>query len=211
LATNSALKSAGVSEALSAALAYLFTGRIHNESAAAGVRGENQGDSEEPGWIDSIAQVYMEAGRTFVATRHYDRAIQQFNLALDAATFKELSEVKFDLAYAYSLSGDTRQALIQVAGLESLGSEKWAPGFVLLKAKLLVDSNAFAQEIAWLTQQGNDLSGDAQLAPMYYFLLGVGYRGVSDGINEKQSLSRVTLISTESDIGKAATQLLQNP
>jgi hypothetical protein len=101
--------------------------------------------------------------------------------------------------------------LTQVAGLEPKGSEEWAPEFVLLKARLLVDSNAFAQEIAWLRQQGNDLSEDAQRASAYYFLLAVGYRGIGDGSNERESLSRVVEMSADTDLGKAAARLLLMP
>ena len=86
--------------------------------------------------------------------------------------------MQYNLACAYSLSGDTRAALKHAAGLQPSSADEWASDFIILKAKLLVDSNAFAQEIAWLTQSGNDLSGDAQRAAIYNFLLG---RGISRG------------------------------
>jgi len=47
-----------------------------------------------------------------------------------------------------------------------------------LKAKLLADSNALAQEITRLRQSGNVLSGDAQRAALYSFFFG---RGISRG------------------------------
>lgn len=80
-----------------------------------------------------------------------------------------------------------------------------------LKAKLLADSNAFSQEIAWLRQSGNDLSGDVQRAALYSFLLGVGYRGVEDTANSKACFLRVVAMSAGSDLGKTATQLLRSP
>jgi tetratricopeptide (TPR) repeat protein len=211
LSASLALKAAGAGKALSASLARLFSGPTHNDSGVLGARGANESKSEDSGWVESSTQVFLEAGKTFIASGKYEKAIDQFRQALDTATEEESSEVRFDLAYAYSLSGNTREALGQIAGLESKGSEAWAIEFALLKAKLLVDTNAFAEEIAWLTQGGNDLSRDAQRAPMYYFLLGVGYRGVGDTSHEKQSLSRVVTTSGESDLRKAATQLLQNP
>jgi tetratricopeptide (TPR) repeat protein len=153
----------------------------------------------------------LDSGKEYIRSGQYDLAIQQFDQALDAATHNEAPRVHYYLAYAYSLSGDTREALKQAAGLQPSGADEWASDFIILKAKLLVDSSAFAQAIAWLTQNGNDLSGDAQRAAIYDFLLGVGYRGVGDTSNEKVALSKVTAMSAESDLGKAAAGLLQNP
>ncbi len=141
----------------------------------------------------------------------YGEAIEQFLQALDAATEQESPQVRYYLAYAYSLNGDTRAALKYAADLQPSSADEWASDFIILKAKLLVDSNAFAQDIAWLTQSGNDLSGDAQRGAIYQFLLGVGYRGIGDASNEKASLSKVVAISGESDLGRAAAELLQNP
>jgi hypothetical protein len=58
---------------------------------------------------------------------------------------------------------------------------------------------------------GNNLSGDVQLRTIYEFLLGIGYRGVGDLANAKTNLLRVVATSRENDLGKAATELLQNP
>jgi tetratricopeptide (TPR) repeat protein len=211
LSASFALNSAGAGKALSASLARLFSGPTQNLSGVLGARGANESKSEDSGWVESGAAVFLEAGKTFVASGQYEKAIEQFRQALDAATVEEQPEVKLDLAYAYSLNGNTREALGQAAGVKPSGSEAWAHEFVMLKAKLLVDTNAFAEDIAWLSQQGNDLSEDAQHAPTYYFLLGVGYRGVRDTSSEKAALSKVIALSPNSDMGKAATWLLQNP
>ena len=175
------------------------------------MRGANEGKAEDSEWVTSSAQVFLDAGKQYLQSGQLKEAIEQFLLAFDAATEKESRQVQYYLAYAYSLSGDTRAALKHAAGLQSSSANEWASDFIILKAKLLVDSNAFVQEIAWLTQNGNDLSGDAQRAALYHFLLGVGYRGVGDAANAKASFSKVVAMSGESDLGKAAAQLLQNP
>jgi hypothetical protein len=211
LSASLALNSAGAGKALSASLARLFSSPTQNGSGVLGARGANEGKSEDSGWVESGAAVFVEAGKTFVASGQYAKAIEQSHRALDTATEEERPEVRSDPAHAYSLGGNNRETLNQVAETNVKGAEEWAFEFVLLKAKLLVDTNAFAQEIAWLTQQGNDLSGDARRAATYYFLLGVGYRGVNDTSNEKQALSKVIEVSADSDPVKAATQLLQNP
>ena len=211
VATAHAMDSAGVWKTLSTTLSILLVGPARNQSRGFGARGANEGKGEDSEWVTSSAQVFLDSGKQYLRSGQHKEAIEEFLLALDAASEKESSLVHYNLAYAYSLSGDTRAALKHAAGIQPGGDDEWAADFIILKAKLLVDSNAFAQEIAWLTQNGNDLSGDAQRAALYNFLLGVGYRGIGDRSNEKANLSRVVAISGESDLGKAAAQLLKNP
>ena len=207
--SSRALGSAGVGTALIAGLSRLATGPSGNQGAVAGARAENKAKSEDSDWTTSNAQVYLDSGKEYIKSGQYDQAIGQLLPALDSTDESEAAEVHYYLADAYSLKGDTRNALKQAAGLKPGGGDDWAADFIILKAKLLVDTNAFAQEVSWLTQSGNDLSGDAQRAQMYLFLLGIGYAGAGDASNEKESLSRALSIAKESDIGKAASQLLQ--
>lgn len=210
LSSRRAFRSAGVGKAVSATLSYMVTGPARTQSAVFGVRGENRSEGDDPSWVTSSAQVFLDAGREYIKSGQYDEAIEQLRQGQDEAAEQESARVRYYLAYAYSLNGDTRNALKQAADLQPTRTDAWAADFVVLKAKLLIDTNAYAQEIEWLTRQENDLSGDAQRASLYYFLLGVGYRGVGDTTNAKQSLSKVAAISGESDLGKAAVQLLQN-
>jgi tetratricopeptide (TPR) repeat protein len=192
-------------------LSYLLKGPVHNQSDVAGARGADKSGTDDTEWATSNAQVYLDTGKDLLQTGQYDLAIKQFLLAVNEAADEELPQARYYLAYAYSLNGDTRSALKYAADLEPDRSEDWAPDFIILKAKLLVDTCAFAPEVAWLTQAGNDLSGDMRRASIYAFLLGVGYRGIGDTVNEKTALSKVVAASAGSDLGTSATRLLQNP
>jgi tetratricopeptide (TPR) repeat protein len=211
LASSRALSSAGVGKAIATTLSLLLMGPTRNQSSSLGARGANTGKQEDSDWVTSSAQVFVDAGEQYLKSGKYNEAILQLLKARDSAAEDEMRQVRFDLATAYSLSGDTRAALKQAADLQPSSADEWASDFIILKAKLLVDTNAFVQDIAWLTQKGNDLSTDAQRAAVYYFLLGVGYRGVGDTSNANASLSKVVAISAGSDLGRAAAQLLQNP
>jgi hypothetical protein len=123
---------------------------------------------------------------------------------------EEFPEVHYYLAYAYSLNGNIPNAVRQLAGARPGSGASWASDYILLQAKLYLDTFAFAQAIQWLSQAGNNLSGDAQRAPLYYFLLGLGYRGVGDSTNATQSFSKVIFLAGESDLGKSAAALLKN-
>jgi hypothetical protein len=46
------------------------------------------------------------------------------------------------------------KALSQIQDLKPTGGEAWAPDFVLLKALLFMETNAFKEEIDLFTQQG---------------------------------------------------------
>ena len=211
LSSSRALGSTGAGKALLASLSHLASEPARNQGAVGGARGANESKTDDTEWEGSSAQVFLDSGREFSRSGQYDQAIAQLTQALAVADETEVPEVRFNLADAYSLKGDTRGALKLAASLKPSGGEAWAADFVLLKAKLLMDTNAFSQEITWLTQNGNDLSGDAQRGQVYLFLLGVAYRGAGDTANQKEALTKAVFLSPDSDLGKAAAQLLQTP
>ena len=205
------LKSAGVGKAILDILAYLLNGPAHNQSTVAGVRSANEGRGQDAEWVTSSAGVFLDSGRQYIKAGQYDKAIAQLLRALETATDQESPTVCFYLAFAYSMIGDTRNSLKYAANVQPDGSNERSTDFIILRAKLLIDSNAYAQEVAWLTQAGNDLTGDPQRADAYLLLLGAGYRGVSDISREKQALSQVVSIAAEGDLRNAAASLLRNP
>jgi tetratricopeptide (TPR) repeat protein len=207
LSYSRSLRSAGVGKALLMKLSLFLARTGENQSAIAGVRGADTGKTETSEWMTSDAQVFLDTGKEYIISGQFDQAIGQLLQALETATDREAPRARCYLAYAYSLKGDFRDALKYSADLHPSRSDEWAPDFVILRAKLLIDGSAFAQEIAWLTNDGNDLSGDAQRAAIYFFLLGLGYRGIDDSANEKRYLSKVVSITGDSDLGKAAAWL----
>ncbi|HVO39986.1 MAG TPA: hypothetical protein VMV03_13230 [Spirochaetia bacterium] len=157
------------------------------------------------------AEEHLAAGRDLIASGDLDKATDELTAALGTASEAESPEVRYYLACARSLSGDTHGALKLVRSLPaptgpSAGSP-WADDFVIFKAKLLADANAFSDELAWLRPHGARLSRDPERAPVYWFLLALGYRGVGDVKREQQSLSKVVSLAGESDLGKAAARL----
>jgi tetratricopeptide (TPR) repeat protein len=208
LAARQKLRTAGIGRVLIERMDSLLTGPAHNQSAVAGVRGADESKSSDPDWVTST-QDNIQEGENCIQSGEYDKAIEKLTQALDEATEEELPPVHVHLAYAYFLSGDSRDAARQLAGLKPAGS--WAGDYILLRAMLYLDTFAFTQEIQWLTQAGNDLSGDEQRAPIYYYLLGLGYRGAGDVPKETQSLSKVVSFAGENDLVESAAGLLRNP
>jgi hypothetical protein len=157
------------------------------------------------------AEEHLAAGRDLIAEGKLEEATDELMIALGAATDAEGPEVRYYLACARSLSGDTRGALKLVQDLAApsgpAAGSPWADDFVIFKAKLLADTNAFSDELAWLRPHGARLSRDPERAPVYWFLLGLGYRGIGDVTRERQSLSRVVSLAGDTDLGKAAARL----
>jgi hypothetical protein len=92
-------------------------------------------------------------------------------------------------------------------GPNPTGGESWAADFVLLQAKLQVDTNAFGPAVEWLTQKGASLAQDAQRGQIYYFLLALGYRVLRDTQKEQKALAMVISIEPHSELGRAAAEL----
>lgn len=205
------LRSSGTGTALTNTFSRLLSGPGRNQSVVMGVRGADQSKSDETSWVTSDVEVFLDDGRNYLASGDYGKAIEELQQALDAASDEEMPEAKYLIAYAYSLNGNTLDAVKEVSDLNPTGGEEWAPDFVLLKAKLLIDTNAFAQEVKWLVDNGAALSQDAQRGQVYYFLLALGYQGLSDAANAKANLAKTISISPSSDVGKAAAELAKNP
>jgi hypothetical protein len=180
-------------------------------SADAAAQPEPQSPGSPALSLPDEAEEHLAAGRDLLASGKLEEATDELMAALGTASEMEAPEVRYYLACARSLSGDTRGALKLVQDLAApsgpAAGSPWADDFVIFKAKLLADTNAFSDELAWLRPHGARLSRDPERAPVYWFLLGLGYRGIGDVTRERQSLSRVVSLAGDSDLGKAAARL----
>lgn len=206
LASARQLAAKGVTSALARSLRFLAVGVSTKPATASGARAADQGAADEDGWVESSSAVYLDAGKEYLKAGKLDQAIRQLNQALELSTEAETPEIRYYLASATALNGDARGAWKQIAGLKPGASESWHADFVLLKAKLLEDTCAYGEAVDWLTV--NDLSSDARRAQLYHLLLGLALRGVNDEPRARQALSRAAAISADSELGKAANELL---
>lgn len=210
LSARQTLGSADVAAAIAGKMRLLLDGSSTDQNSVAGVRGANESKSDESGWVESGTQDAIQEAMGSIEAEKYGEAIIKLSSAEDEATAENLPELHYYLAFAYSQNGDADNANKELDDIRTPGGVSWAGDYILLKAKLELDNLAFSQELAWLSQTGNDLSGDGMRAPLYYFLLGIGYRGIGDVPSEKASFSKVIAISADSDLGKSAAQLLTN-
>jgi hypothetical protein len=212
LAAKAKIGPKGVGGVLSAKMSKLVADSTPSRGTVAGVRGAEAGkDSGDVEWAGSGAWEAVLRAKDSIERGKYQDAIGALVAARDQASADELSELQYYLAYAYSLSDDPRMAAASLALVEARPDATWSGDYILLQAKLYVDSFAYAQAIAWLTQGGHDLSGDPVLGGLYCFLLGEAYRGSGDSARERQSFQKVVSMGADAELGKAAAELLENP
>jgi tetratricopeptide (TPR) repeat protein len=209
LAARKKMSSGGVGAALSAKLNTLMNAPTANQSTVAGVRGADESKSTDSDWVENSAQESIRQAKDEIQSGRYFAAIQRLTASLDEATADELPELRYTLAYAYSQSDDTQNAAQELAGAQPSDGTAWAGDYILLQAKLYLDTFAFDQAVQWLSQGKHDLSRDAQRATIYYFLLGMGYRGLGNTANEKQVFTKLVAMDGQSELGKSAAQLLK--
>ena len=210
VAARRAVSNPGIDAVVAGSLRHLVSGPTERQSTAMGGRAENESKSDDETWAETSSEVFLAAGKEYIKAGKYDKAMEQIREALEGATDQEAPKIHYYLAYAASLNGDVREAGRQIADLQPTTSDAWAEDFIILKAKLLEDTSAYAEAVALLTHEGNVLSQDAQRAPLYYFLLGLGCRGAGEKESAKRAFSEVVAISAESDLGRAATKLLRS-
>lgn len=210
LAASAKLRAGGIGSTLSTALSYLIKGSGRTQSSIMGARGANEGKSDDSAWVTSVGRLYRDEGKDDIASGQYPKAINRLQQALDEASDDETPEIKYLLASAYNLNGDTRNSLKEASEITPTGGESWSSDFVLLKAKLLIDTNAFEQAVQLLTRDGASLAHDAQRAQLYFFVLALGYRGIGDSANEQAALAKAIVIAPASDVGNAGAALAKN-
>lgn len=207
VADSRQMSSAGVGKALTSRLTALF-GAPAVESSTMGVRAAKAEDTGGISWVTSDSQVYVDSGKAYMKSGDYRKAIDELKQALDYATDTEMPEIQYYLGYAYSLAGNTREALKQVADLQPADLESGGGDLVILKGKLLLDTSAFEKDVQWLSSHGEKLKSDPQRSQAYYLLLGLSYNGAGDRSNAKLNLQKAVSAAPDSELGKTADELL---
>ncbi len=211
LAARQRLGLPSVGAALAARLKNLLSPQAANQSSVAGVRGADQSKDSDSDWVETSVQDSLQQAKGFIQSENFADAINKLNQSLDEATAAESQELHFYLAYAYSLQGDVPDAARELVKVGSGAGSSWSGDFILLRAKLDLDSFAFGQAIQWLNQPGNDLSRDARRGSLYFFLLGLAHRGAGNREKEKEAFQRIVSMDKGSELEKAAAQMLREP
>jgi tetratricopeptide (TPR) repeat protein len=157
------------------------------------------------------AVALIAAGKEDISSNHYGAAVEKLGLALGSATANQARELHYCLAYAYSLDGKTLEAWKHADGLTPGGADQWAADCTLLKARLLLDTNAYAEAVSWLSAASKVLSEDAQRAPLYFYLSAMAYRGAGQADNAVKAFTAAAKAAPTTDLGRSAAFLMKIP
>ena len=161
--------------------------------------------SSKPGADDPV-----EAGREDIRSKQYASAVEKLNKALGSAKGDQAAEIHYCLAYAYTLDGRLPEAWKQADGLAP-GSAPWAADLTLLRARLLLETGAYAEAISMLVDASKGFSQDAQRGALCSYLTGLGYRGAGQSKEAAQALTQASTLSPASDLGRSARFLAMVP
>ena len=226
---SASLRSSGALQAAAVAFSRVLRGTGKQVNAVGGVRSEVMpredlnniwdeggpaGDSSPPSDTTpavSPAAAAIRAARDLIAMESYQEAIEQLRDVDLTASAEESREASFYLASAFELAGDARSALAALRAASPKGDEEWAPDAVLLGARLLEDTFAWAQARDLLLKTGASLRWDEQRAPTYLFLLALAYRGTGEKEQQDAVLQRIVSMDPTSELGLAAAKLREIP
>jgi tetratricopeptide (TPR) repeat protein len=198
----------GSGSILTGVLRILAVNRDGRRSAVLGARAGDTGSDADP-WADSTADVFLEAGREYAKAGTYEKALEQFDQASESATDRELPEIQFWRSYVLSQLGRTAEAWKAADRLKPSDTDGWAADFVLLRARLLVDSSAYSEAVDWLRGPGKGVSQDPALGPLHSFLLGLALTGEGRR-DEARALFEKLAGSSGEDLGTAAETVLRS-
>jgi hypothetical protein len=174
-------------------------------SAVAGVRGAEKGEGAGD-WISSEADLYLSSARDFLSSGDTKSARRELAKA-EAESAKAQAEIEFYLAQVDYLDGDLRSASRRVDALRPDGFEPWAPDYVLLKARLLIDGFAPKDAAALLAGQSG-LAGDAARAGLYWFLLALAYKDSGDEPQARDCVARLRSAAPGGELLKTAEDII---
>jgi tetratricopeptide (TPR) repeat protein len=148
-------------------------------------------DNSKPGGAGTLTvEALTEEGREFLRSGQFANAAGKLKQALGSASQVQAPEIRCCLAYAYSLDGKPAEAWKQADGLTPGNSDPWAADFILLRARLLLDTSSYGDAVASLAAASNTLSGDAKRAPLFFYLSGLGYRGAGQAEKAVQAFTQ---------------------
>lgn len=210
LAARQKNESSGVAKSLRSTFTNMMdSGSAKQRSNVAGVRAANQSEGGS-NWVTSDTQVLIESGKALLQSSQYTDALARFLGAREEALDEELPEVQYLLAFTLAQMGDYRRAAKELPDMVVVPDADWAGDCILLQARLLEDSYAWAQAVSLLTTQGSFLANDASRGPLYHFLLGLAWLNSGNTANARTALTKVSNQSPDSELGKAAAALLKN-
>jgi tetratricopeptide (TPR) repeat protein len=179
------------------------------DTAVMGVRGAKQGEPDKIEWIEAGgAEEAVAQGKALMDSGRYEEAQKTFKKALEEAYAGEEGTLLYYLAQAYSLQGQAALALRTLDRVDIRPQESQYADMVLLKGQLLLESLAFNDALEMFDRQ-LELNPDGDFAQALLILSSYSYRGLGRTGEAREVLEKARQMNESSELGKEASQLLQ--
>jgi tetratricopeptide (TPR) repeat protein len=179
-------------------------------TAVGGVRGDEVTGGDDFGWIESEVDELIDSGKAALEQAEYDRALDLFFEAYDYSLDEE-EETKslFYLGYTYNVLKKPGQALEYLDDVNADPDSEVYADFFLLKGKILIETFDYETAVNFLSEF-DDMSALKEDKQVIYFLLGIAYNGLEKGSQASQYFQKAYETEKDTDIGKAAYNLMDS-
>ncbi len=178
-----------------------------SSSAALGVRGDETG-LENIDWVlDESDADKVELARAYIVDEKYGDAISVLESYSDTAQADEMKQIRYYLAYARAMQGETAAALMDINKSGMAKEDPLYPDYVLLKGKLLLEGLSYKKALSLFDEYLVD-APQGPSAQTVLILESFCYKGTGDKSKQKESLSKAEKLDPASAEGKQARRLL---
>ncbi|HTZ51224.1 MAG TPA: hypothetical protein VMF68_06180 [Spirochaetia bacterium] len=203
LAAGAASGASGVAGSIAQKLQTLVTEKPKS-SAAGGVRGAEQGTGNVT-WVDENDETRAQA-QALLDKKDWKGASSVLQDAIkNAGSDTDVSEFGYMLAVAYDGAGQTAKAYRALAKVNADPSAAWYARYVILKAKVLVDSQSFADALGVLTPFISAYpTGEA--TQVAYLLSGISQKGLGNKTAARSAFDTGYQLDASTDTAKLIDQ-----
>ena len=203
-------RSVGLASVVGGKVASLFTERKNDSQAAVmGVRGAKSESNVQ--WMTGDTAELVKTGREHLEASELEDALALFEEAYDFAEIDEETEVLFYLGYTNYVLGNVRVASDFLGEIYEVDTEaEFFPNLLLLNGQILAETFAFEDAVEWLSQFRDVETIDSSVRQTALLLEGVSHKALEAFEPARAAFAASVEIDAESDVGQAATQLLES-
>ena len=175
-------------------------------SAVMGVRGAKADDSNDVAWMHEEDEQLSE-GKDFIKAKKFKEAALVLEDGFKNADPDSEQEYLFYLGYSYAMLGDNGKALKYLSGVHADGSEDYFGDYVLIRGQLLLDSLSYKKALE-LFNRYISAYPDGENIQVSYFMAGICFNELGKKDKARDSFKRAERINPNSEVGKAARQVI---
>lgn len=211
VASRQNMNSSGLGSLVSGKVATMFGERASSPDTVGGVRASEAVEAPSIDWMTSEAADMISQARDMIEEGSFADAMDMLDEAYDfAADEYEEYEIAFYRGYIHTVNGKAGKALAAFTEITPTSDLSYYDDLYLLKGKLLIDSFAFGEAVAWFDKYtpGYGSGKDVSTRQSIYLLHGVAAK--EEGLTSRANalLQKAIDLDPGSGIAGAASSLM---